>query len=111
MLKLRQALPYSTKRRKEAMITPKMKRRIKRALSAERPTVLVGKEGPTTQIINEISKQLDAREMIKAKILKTALQDGEAKDIATKIAQETEAQLVEVRGHTFLLYKRKTKKE
>ena len=87
-----------------------MKRRIKRALSAERPTVHVGKEGATTQIMNEISKQLDTREMIKAKILKTALKDEEAKTIATKIAEQTESQLIEVRGHTFLLYKRKNKK-
>jgi RNA-binding protein len=86
-----------------------MKDRIKRALSAERPTVWVGKEGITTQIINEICKQLDTREMIKAKILKTALQEEEAKNIATKIAEQTEAELVEVRGHTFLLFKRKKK--
>ena len=92
------------------MITPKMKRRIKRALSAERPTVWVGKEGATTQIINEISKQLDTREMIKAKILRTALKDEEAKNIATKIAQQTDSLLIEVRGHTFLIYKRKQKK-
>ena len=111
MLKLRQTLPYSTKRRKEVMITPKMKRRIKRALFAKRPTVWVGKEGATIQIIDEISKQLDSRKMIKAKILKNALQEEEATNIATKIAEQTESQLVEVRGHTFLLYKRKTKKE
>jgi RNA-binding protein YhbY len=48
--------------------------------------------------------------MIKAKILKTALKDEEAKNIAEKIAEQTEAQLIEVRGHTFLLYKRKTRK-
>jgi RNA-binding protein len=107
---LRQALPFSTKRRRETMITPKMKRRIKRALSAERPTVWVGKEGATTQVINEIAKQLDTRERIKAKILKTALKDEEAKNIATTIAEQTESQLIEVRGHTFLLYKRKKKK-
>ena len=111
MLKLRQALPYSTKRRKEAMITPKMRRRIKRALSTKRPTVWIGKEGATIQIINEISKQLDTRKMIKAKILKNALQEEDATNIATKIAEQTESQLVEVRGHTFLLYKRKTRKE
>jgi len=92
------------------VITPKMKRRIKRALSAERPTVHIGKEGATTKIMNEISKQLDTREMIKAKILKTALKDEEAKTIATKIAEQTDSELVEVRGHTFLLYKRKKKK-
>jgi len=91
------------------VLTPKMKERIKRALSAERPTVHVGKEGITAQIINEIAKQLDTREMIKAKILKTALQEEEAKNIATKIAEQTEAELVEVRGHTFLLYKHKKK--
>ena len=87
-----------------------MKSRIKRALSAERPTVHIGKEGATTQIINEVAKQLDTREMIKAKILKTALKDEEAKTIAAKIAEQTESQLIEVRGHTFLLYKRKNKK-
>ncbi len=87
-----------------------MKQRIKRALSAERPTVHVGKEGATAQIIKEVSKQLDTREMIKAKILKSALKDEEAKNIAAKIAEQTESQLIEVRGHTFLLYKRKTRK-
>ena len=92
------------------MITPKMKRRIKHELGAEKPTVWVGKEGATTQIINEVSKQLDKREMIKAKILRTALKDEEAKNIATKVAQQTESQLIEVRGHTFLLYKQKRKK-
>lgn len=86
-----------------------MKRRIKYALSAEKPTVHVGKEGATAQIVSEVAKQLDAREMIKAKILKTALHETEAKDIATKIAEQTEAELVEVRGHTFLLFKRKKK--
>ena len=110
MLKLWSALPFSTKRRKEAVITPKMKRRIKRKLGDEKPTVWVGKEGATTQIINEVSKQLDTREMIKAKILKTALKDEETKNIATQIAQQTDSLLIEVRGHTFLLYKRKKKK-
>ncbi len=92
------------------MITPKMQRRIKRALSSERPTVHVGKEGATNRIIKEVAKQLDTREMIKAKILKSALKDEEAKNIAAKIAEQTESQLIEVRGHTFLLYKRKKRK-
>ena len=70
----------------------------------------VGKEGATTQIINEVAKQLDTREMIKAKILRTALKDEEAKNIAAKIAEQTESELVEVRGHTFLLYRRKTRR-
>ena len=92
------------------MITPKMKRRIKRALSTERSTVHIGKAGATIQILKEVAKQLGKREMIKAKILNSALKDEEANIIASKIAERTEAELVEVRGHTFLLYKRRAKK-
>jgi len=91
------------------MLTPKKKQRIKRALRTERPTVHIGKEGATAQIVNEVAKQLDTRKMIKAKILKTALIDEEAKAIAAKIAEQTESELVELRGHTFILYKRKNK--
>jgi RNA-binding protein len=86
-----------------------MKRRIKAALSAEKPTVHIGKEGITAQLIAEVEKQLDAREIIKAKILKTALHETEAKTLAATIAEQTEAELVDVRGHTFLLFKHKKK--
>ena len=109
MLKLWWLLPYSIERQRETMLTPKMKRRVKSELRTESPTVRIGKEGVTTQLIIEVAKQLDAREMIKAKILKTALQETEAKEIASKVAEQTEAELVEVRGHTFLLFKRKKK--
>ena len=109
MLKLRRTLPISNKRRKKTVLTPKIKRRIKSALSAEKPTVQVGKEGITAQLIAEICKQLDAREIIKIKILKTALQETEAKTLAATIAEQTEAELVDVRGHTFMLYKHKKK--
>lgn len=91
------------------MLTPKMKRRIKSALSKEKPTVHIGKEGITVQLVSEVEKQLDAREIVKAKILKTALQRTEAKTLAVQIAEQTESELVDVRGHTFLLFKHKKK--
>ena len=93
------------------MITSKMKRRIKREMNVEKPTVWVGKEGATTQILNEISRQLEKKKMVKVKMLKTALKDEDAKNTASKVAQQTESILVDVRGHTFILYKnRKTKR-
>lgn len=92
------------------MITSKMKRRIKRKLNAEKPTVWVGKEGATPQIQNEICRQLEKKKMVKVKMLKTALKDEEAKNVASKIAQQTESTLIDVRGHTFILYKPKSKK-
>ena len=91
------------------MLTPRIKRRIKSALSAEKPTVHIGKEGITAQLIAEIAKQLDAREIIKVKILKTILQEKETKTLAAQIANHTESELVDVRGHTFLLFKHKKK--
>jgi RNA-binding protein len=82
-----------------------MKRRIQQELSTEKPTVWIGKGGATTQLINEINNQLKKREMIKAKILKTALKEEKAREVATKIAKQTNSTLIEVRGHTFMLYK------
>jgi RNA-binding protein len=92
------------------MITPAMKRRLRRKFSAEKPTIHVGKEGATSKIINEVNRQLEQHEVAKAKILQTALKNMEAKEIATKIANQTDSTLIEVRGHTFILYKKRKRK-
>jgi RNA-binding protein len=92
------------------MITSGMKRRIKREFSLQRPTVWVGKEGATTKIINEINRQLEQHEIVKAKIHQTALKEQEAKDIATNIAAQTESTLIDIRGHTLVLYKKRKRK-
>jgi putative YhbY family RNA-binding protein len=91
------------------MITSSIKRRIKRELSAERPTIWIGKNGMSKEILAEIDSQLERTEMVKAKILTTALGETKAKAIAAEIAQKTDSLLVEVRGHTFILYRKKKK--
>lgn len=85
------------------------KRRIRRKLSMERPTIWIGKGGASQEMLNEIEKQLEKKQMIKIKILKNALKTDEATQVASKIAEKTAASLVEVRGHTFMLYKRRKK--
>jgi RNA-binding protein len=90
-------------------LTAGMKRRIKRELSEENPTIWIGKSGVSEQVLGEIAKQLEKKEMVKVKILQSALAAEEAKHIALGIAERTEASLVEVRGHTFMLYKRRRK--
>ncbi len=89
-------------------LTARMKRRIKRRLSEEKPTIQIGKNGVSQKLVKEIEKQLEKKKMVKIKILQSALKEKEAKQIASKIAEQTEASLVEVRGHTFMLYKRKS---
>ena len=81
------------------------KRRIKRRLSGEKPTIWIGKNGASQELLKEIKKQLEKEEAVKVKILKSALAEGQSKQIASKIAEQTEASLVEVRGHTLMLYK------
>lgn len=90
-----------------SMLTPGMKRRIKREFMTEKPTIWIGKNKISNDVIGEIKKQLDKREIVKIKILKTALGEDKAEEIASAISKEAEAALVEVRGHTIVLYKRR----
>ena len=90
-------------------LTAGKKRFVKRTLSEESPTILIGKGGVSEEVLKEVEKQLKKRKMVKVKLLGTALKGGETKQIATRIAERTEASLVEVRGHTFMLYKRHKK--
>lgn len=87
------------------MITAGMRRRIKREMSGEKPKVWIGKGGATTKTVSEISRQLEDREMVKVKILKSAIKEEDSRSIAFKIAQQTGSTLIDVRGHTLILYR------
>lgn len=90
-------------------LTAGKKRFVKRALSDQRPTIWIGKGGASQEVLKEIGKQLDKNKMAKVKMLKSAITDLETKQLALRIAEQTESSLVEVRGHTFMLYKRRKK--
>ncbi|MDR2699573.1 MAG: YhbY family RNA-binding protein [Nitrososphaerota archaeon] len=85
-----------------------MKRHVKHVLKDENPTIWIGKEGLTTQLTAEVEKQLQKNKMVKIKILQNALTDSNtAQTIANQTAQQTEAALVEVRGHVFILFRKR----
>ena len=90
-------------------LTSKMKRRIKSGFGEEKPTIWIGKKQISNELIKEVEKQLEKRKIVKVKILKSALQEARASEIASAISKQTEADLVEVRGHTFILCKRRRK--
>jgi len=90
-------------------LTIGMKKRIKRKLSYQKPTIWIGKHQVTPETLKEIEKQLEKNEMVKIKILKSALTEKDTKTTASMVAQQTGAALVEARGHTFMLYKRRYK--
>jgi len=85
-----------------------MKRHVKHVLKDENPTIWIGKEGLTTQLTAEVEKQLQKNKMVKIKILPAALtEDNTAQTIAAQTATQTEAALVEVRGHVFILFRKR----
>ncbi len=90
-------------------ITAGKKRFVKRSLGEADATVRIGKDGATPELCRELEKQLDKNKMVKVKILKTGLKGDEAKAIALRCAEETCSSVVEVRGHRFMLYKRRKK--
>ncbi len=89
--------------------TPKKKRmsELKRRSAVMQPTVWIGRNGVTKAMLDQVSKQLDAKEMIKVKVQKGSLEDTEVATIAGKIADETDSEIVDVRGRTFTVYKQR----
>ena len=89
-------------------ITTRMKRHVRHVLKDENPTIWVGKDGLTPPLISEIEKQLQQNKMVKVRILPAALQeDNTAQAIAAKAAEQTSSALVEVRGHVFILFRKR----
>jgi RNA-binding protein len=93
-------------------ITSRMKRHVRHVLKDEDPTVWVGKEGLTLELVAEIEKQLQRSKMVKVRVLPAALQ-GEitAQVIGVKAAEQTNSALVEVRGHVFILFRKRKAEE
>jgi len=89
-------------------ITTRMKRHVRHVLKDENPTIWVGKEGLTPQLAAEMEKQLQRNKMVKVRVLPAAMQ-GEvtAQAIAANAAEQTNAALVEVRGHVFILFRKR----
>ena len=85
-----------------------MKRHVRHVLKDENPTIWIGKEGLTPQLTAEVEKQLQKNKMVKIRILPAALtDDNTAQSIAAQTAEQTEAALVEVRGHVFILFRKR----
>ena len=89
------------------MLTPRMRRKIRREMSVGKPIVRIGKHGPSKETLSELDRQLERAEVVKVRILKTALGEEVTKAIAEESAQSTRSNIVEVRGHTFVLYRKK----
>ncbi len=91
-------------------ISTKMKRHVRHELKEEGPTIWVGKEGLTPGVATQVENQLQRAKMVKIRILKSALATDTAKAIAERTAAQVGAALVEVRGHVFIIFRKRQKK-
>ncbi len=85
------------------MLTGKQKRYLRSLGVNEKPVVIVGKEGLSTNLIDSALNALNARELIKVSVLKSF--DGDIDTLAFDIAMHTKSSVVQQIGRTILLYK------
>jgi RNA-binding protein len=79
-------------------------RRALRALGHHlNPVVQIGQQGITVGVIDAAQEALADHELIKVKVLEGAPLDR--KEAAEELARETDSQLAQVLGRTFLLYR------
>ena len=67
------------------------------------PVVQVGKASVNESVLFSLNEALEARELVKVKVLKNCL--DEVKDVAQELAEQGNAELVQVIGRNVVLYR------
>ena len=68
------------------------------------PVVMVGKDAVTPAVVQSARDVIRKRELIKVRVLNNCLED--ASDVMELLAERCDANLVQVKGNTGLLFKR-----
>lgn len=85
------------------MLTGKQKRYLRSLAHHLDPIFQVGKGGVNENMVKQIGEALEARELIKVSVLKNSLEETE--EAAEVIVEGTNSELVQIIGHTIVLYK------
>lgn len=85
------------------MLTGKQKRYLRSLAHHLTPIFQVGKGGVNDNMVKQIKEALEVRELIKVSILQN--NDDDKHDVAAALAEGAEAELVQLIGHTIVLYK------
>jgi len=89
------------------MITSKQRAKL-RAIANDYDTILqIGKSGISAETVTQTSDALKARELIKLRVLNSS--PLTAREAATELAEKADAQIVQVIGSRFVLYRRNPK--
>ncbi|MEN1969333.1 ribosome assembly RNA-binding protein YhbY [Lentibacillus sp. N15] len=85
------------------MLTGKQKRYLRAKANRLKPIFQVGKDGVNDNMVTQIGEALEKRELIKISVLQNCLEDKH--DVATMLANGTEAAVVQIIGNNIVLYK------
>ncbi|MCM1566560.1 MAG: ribosome assembly RNA-binding protein YhbY [Dehalobacter sp. 4CP] len=90
------------------MLTGKQKRFLRAMGNEMEPILIVGKDEITDNMIKQAADVLEARELIKGRVLQNCA--DAPKNIASELAEATRSELVQVIGRNFLLYRKASEK-
>lgn len=90
------------------MLTGKQKSYLKALANEIDPIVQIGKGGISPALLSQVDEALEARELIKVRVLPNSLE--EPKGAAAQITKEVSVELVQVIGRNILLYRSSKKK-
>lgn len=86
------------------MITGKQRSYLKSLANSIDPILQIGKNGITDTVIKQADEALEARELIKVKVLNNSLLD--VKETANSMMEELNAEFVQSIGSKFVLYRK-----
>jgi RNA-binding protein len=89
-------------------ITKRQRNYLRKIANPLKPTVLLGKQGLTEQIIEKVERELDAHELIKVRFLEYK---EERKQLTATILEQTGSALVGMVGHVATLYRQQADPE
>lgn len=90
------------------MLTSKQRAALRSEANTLETTLTVGKEGVTDSLIAEAARQLEARELVKCRVLETALLS--AREACDALCEAVKAEGVQCIGSKFVIYKKSEKK-
>lgn len=88
-------------------MTSKQRAYLRGLANTMEPILHAGKGGISDAMIMQADDALEARELIKGKVLETA--PATAREVAEEIAAKVNAEVVQVIGRTFVLFRQKEK--
>ena len=86
------------------MLSSKQRAQLRGMASAMDTIVIIGKGGITENVISQVSDALKARELVKGKVLESALIS--AREACAALSEACNAEQVQFIGNKFVLYKR-----